>query len=40
MPSLHNDPFDRLLSAQAKIEGMAVPTNAQLREDGEPVRLL
>ena len=41
LPLLHKDPFDRLLLAQARIEGMILLTkDLQLAEYGEPVRLV
>ncbi len=39
LPSLHKDPFDRLLLAQAKSEGITLLTaDAQLARYGAPVR--
>ena len=41
LPLLHKDPFDRLLLAQARLEGMVLLTkDLQLAEYGEPVRLV
>jgi len=39
LPSLHSDPFDRILLAQARIENLALLTNDQmLLEYGSPAR--
>jgi PIN domain nuclease of toxin-antitoxin system len=41
LPLLHKDPFDRLLLAQARVEGMTLLTvDRQLGEYGAPVRLV
>ena len=41
LPLLHNDPFDRLLLAQARVEGLTLLTvDQQLAEYGAPVRLV
>ena len=41
LPALHKDPFDRLLIAQARAEGMLLLTvDAAVAQYGEPVRLL
>lgn len=41
LPLLHKDPFDRLLLAQARVEGLTLLTvDEQLAEYGEPVRLI
>ena len=41
LPRLHKDPFDRLLFAQARLEGMVLLSNdGRLAEYGEPVRLV
>lgn len=41
LPWLHKDPFDRLLLAQARIEGMILLSkDGLLAEYGEPVRLV
>lgn len=40
LPRLHDDPFDRLLLAQARYEGMVLLTaDRRLAEYGPPVRL-
>jgi PIN domain nuclease of toxin-antitoxin system len=41
LPLLHKDPFDRLLLAQARVEGLTLLTvDQQLAEYGAPVRLV
>jgi len=41
LPPLHNDPFDRLLLAQSRSEGlMLVTADKQVAEYGGPVRLV
>lgn len=41
LPWLHKDPFDRLLLAQARTEGMTLLSkDEQLAKYGEPVRLV
>ncbi len=41
LPLLHKDPFDRLLLAQARTEGMVLLTqDLQLAKYGDPVRLV
>ena len=41
LPLLHKDPFDRLLLAQARTEGMVLLTkDQQLAEYGDPVKLV
>lgn len=41
LPLLHKDPFDRLLLAQAQVEGLTLLTvDRQLAEYGSPVRLV
>lgn len=41
LPPLHKDPFDRLLLAQARTEGMIlISHDRQLAAYGEPVRLV
>ena len=41
LPLLHKDPYDRLLLAQARIEGLTLLTvDQQLAEYGAPVRLI
>jgi PIN domain nuclease of toxin-antitoxin system len=41
LPALHKDPFDRLLIAQALVEGIALITaDEQLRPYGPPVRVV
>ena len=41
LPSIHKDPFDRLLVAQARLEGMPLVTNDALLADyGAIVRVL
>ncbi|TDR94761.1 type II toxin-antitoxin system VapC family toxin [Enterovirga rhinocerotis] len=41
LPAFHKDPFDRLLFAQAKTEGIVLLTaDAALAEYGSPVRLV
>jgi PIN domain nuclease of toxin-antitoxin system len=40
LPPLHKDPFDRMLVAQAKTEGVVLLTaDARVADYGEPVRL-
>lgn len=41
LPLLHNDPFDRMLLAQARVEELVLLTvDRRLAEYGEPVRLV
>lgn len=41
LPPIHRDPFDRMLIAQARVEGMTLLTNdARLAAYGFPVRAL
>ena len=41
LPSVHKDPFDRILIAQAKAEGILLLTaDTMLEQYGEPVRLV
>jgi PIN domain nuclease of toxin-antitoxin system len=41
LPPLHKDPFDRMLVAQAMIEGISLLTaDSRVAEYGEPVRLV
>ena len=41
LPPIHGDPFDRLLIAQARVEGMTLITaDRRLLEYGHPVRLV
>lgn len=41
LPAIHNDPFDRILIAQARNEGLTLLTSdKRLKEYGESVRLI
>jgi PIN domain nuclease of toxin-antitoxin system len=41
LPTLHKDPFDRLLLAQARVEGLTLITvDQRLADYGAPVRLI
>ena len=41
LPTVHRDPFDRLLVAQAKAEGLVLLTaDKQLQQYGHPVRFV
>lgn len=41
LPDLHRDPFDRMLVAQSRVEGIALLTaDAKVAEYGAPVRLI
>ncbi len=41
LPQLHKDPFDRLLIAQARVEGLTLlTTDTLVAHYGEPTRLV